>query len=1282
MKKILLSILSCMFVLSAIGQNLSDKNWIFGRTDGSNTTNINLDFYSGSGNSLYTQPLPLSMSPAPSAISSSNGFESWAVASDPNTGQLIFYTDGNEVFDATHNNITPTTPAYGLGASPSSAQPVVTCVMPICPFNKYYVFSNPTGKDPAGTTSGPVTYRIYDNSTATPSFSPTTSLPGLYSNTAVGEGMVIIPHGNDPYTFFLVTRLLNPINNIDGLSGNSQYVVYQIDPAGVTYLNVYDFGPGIGLDNTGASPIMNMSFNGNANSNPSIDKVAFTASRRSATSGDSRDTNYVFTCEFNNTTGQFLTATDFLVDAFDGEILYDCEFSPTGDFLYYASYFNSNLYQFQFSSGLKYQVAGFGPLRAGGLKLAPDGYIYHIKDAGLIGNNGTVQIGRITNPDVALTASTTTGTPDPIYDNVNIISTANTFATNFPEFLTTPQWSAVVDVAGSDTICQGESTDLLATIDAMGIGVTSYSWYYSSDGTNYNLIPGSGASNVVNQPGQYYILVNLEGSCNITSIPITIYESEDCCAAADDPLFTTITNNVTTNTYWDGKIYIPNNTIITVNNSVLDITTADVVFGSCSGIDFINGAELRANNSVFRPCSINDTWRGLKFFGSTINAHQINENTFKNAEIAINLEGKDELNNQITAQINSNTFSNCNEGIYINQSIYHGTIYGNNFITNNSFPNYFNCYESTNPNNVINIHANSFFNAELRIVPIEISQNSMSNNSLETALIVSGIDLLNTSTNVSSNKLTNMTDAITIQSPIGLVNIENNMLELNNAYSTSSNNTSQISIFNSQSSTVRISGNKLNNGDNIKSYIRTAIFTDGSSNINIFNNAIDGFDIGIYANQSGGLNISDNYLTNISNFGINTNLNEESTNFITCNDITMRVDLGSGISVEQGNSSTQITSNCIKDSHLGIELKGNSTIPIVSNNFIYNYQIGILNNGHTGSIGTASNPGMNTLWSNRNNSTDISSPLTTLNIANNFGVFNIFGNIITTQNNPYHSTASCAFQIAGYDNQGNLNTNFACRNDAIFLEAFEEENGELKLPSLNKFLTYLEHNENKFEIINAATNIEGINKSYLEEVLNYFNLKQADLNSIWYNYYKHNESYEQALVRLNNLNDSHYKQVERLNLKILNDITLNESDLKTLEKLINESNNSNANYNLAVSIAKSTAIPSVYKYNFPISEAPIIDQSKTIQIQKDMILLSAFPNPSEDQITLEILNGSESTYQTITIYNIDGKIVHQENISFTSGRKTLNIEHFASGTYFMSLNSEGEISGKLKFIKL
>ena len=120
MKQLLaLVFLSFWVGTSSFGQ-YQDRFWVMGRANSpSNTTNITFDFYPNDLSLYNTAEAPPSMMPPPTNISGTNGFEGWGVVTNPETGELLFYTDGNSVFDANHQDITP---AGGLGASPSSAR--------------------------------------------------------------------------------------------------------------------------------------------------------------------------------------------------------------------------------------------------------------------------------------------------------------------------------------------------------------------------------------------------------------------------------------------------------------------------------------------------------------------------------------------------------------------------------------------------------------------------------------------------------------------------------------------------------------------------------------------------------------------------------------------------------------------------------------------------------------------------------------------------------------------------------------------------------------------------------------------------------------------------------------------------------------------------------------------------------------------------------------------------------------------------------------------------------
>ena len=81
------------------------------------------------------------------------------------------------------------------GQLEAASQAEVIAVNPVCPFNQYYIFSNPTGVY-NGSTSGPVTYRLY---TVGGGFSPVTPLPGPHVSLRLGEGLRVITSKPDTF---------------------------------------------------------------------------------------------------------------------------------------------------------------------------------------------------------------------------------------------------------------------------------------------------------------------------------------------------------------------------------------------------------------------------------------------------------------------------------------------------------------------------------------------------------------------------------------------------------------------------------------------------------------------------------------------------------------------------------------------------------------------------------------------------------------------------------------------------------------------------------------------------------------------------------------------------------------------------------------------------------------------------------------------------------------------------------------------------------------------------
>jgi hypothetical protein len=163
MKKIYV-FLSIVLLGNNLYSQLQDRIWIFGRSV-TGSTNGTLYF----GNPL--NPVVNLPNGQPNNITANNGWEQWAIVTNPTTGHLIFYTDGQNVFDSLNNLVS----SFNLGGNFSCSQP--TAIAPVPKLKGYYIFPNPTGSCPNYVGIDPVTYRTYNVTSGT--FVPSTNLPGI-----------------------------------------------------------------------------------------------------------------------------------------------------------------------------------------------------------------------------------------------------------------------------------------------------------------------------------------------------------------------------------------------------------------------------------------------------------------------------------------------------------------------------------------------------------------------------------------------------------------------------------------------------------------------------------------------------------------------------------------------------------------------------------------------------------------------------------------------------------------------------------------------------------------------------------------------------------------------------------------------------------------------------------------------------------------------------------------------------------------------------------------------
>ncbi len=339
--------------IQSYSQNLAQHNWYFGSTaDG-----IRFNRGNNAAQAVTNQAIPF-------------GIGGSAVATDPATGNLLFYTDGTRIYDACH---LPMPNGTGLLGNSSGNQPAAVCPVPGQP-NKYFVFVN----DANFLTGGTIRRSVVDLS----QLGNATSQPGLgvveaaNKNAAVAgltnrsEGMIIIPNANGT-DYWLITHQTN----------SSNYTATPITAASYTANN---FSPAITTNNIGnpsAIPI----YVSNFSYNHKLKKLAVAAqSPRDdalildflpATGALSLD-RYIYSSGVLSATTESIY--DIQWDEKGGQYLYLSRIGETGipaDVLQY-DYTNSS------PSGAPTILNSiYNPstiFRSYGLQLAPDSSIYHI----------------------------------------------------------------------------------------------------------------------------------------------------------------------------------------------------------------------------------------------------------------------------------------------------------------------------------------------------------------------------------------------------------------------------------------------------------------------------------------------------------------------------------------------------------------------------------------------------------------------------------------------------------------------------------------------------------------------------------------------------------------------------------------------------------------------------------------------------------------------------------------------------------------------------------------
>ena len=346
-----------VLVSKSYSQGFSEYNWYFG------ASGQGVEFSKNTGKPVRVDITSLNQGGT-------------ATASDPYTGSILFYTDGNRVYESTNNLMLN---GSGLNANTSANQPVAICNVPGTT-DQYYIFTNTASFN----SSGIISYTIVNMGASGNSIFPA---PGLgevdliNKNIATGvnnasEAMVIIPNANED-GFWVVTHE----------NGASNYIALPIDNTG-----------NIGTPVTTALGSITIA------SNISHNTLSDTLAVSSQNQGE--DVELVY---FDRATGALSNAfsvtgtanTDFATEA-----IYDTEWSNSGNMLYISKHGATgsdvaNILQYDIANNTLSPILTSNIYRSYGLQMAPDSSIYHIYQEN---NGGNFLLGSISFSDSIITS--------------------------------------------------------------------------------------------------------------------------------------------------------------------------------------------------------------------------------------------------------------------------------------------------------------------------------------------------------------------------------------------------------------------------------------------------------------------------------------------------------------------------------------------------------------------------------------------------------------------------------------------------------------------------------------------------------------------------------------------------------------------------------------------------------------------------------------------------------------------------------------------------------------
>jgi hypothetical protein len=482
--------------------------------------------------------------------------------------------------------------------------------------------------------------------------------------------------------------------------------------------------------------------------------------------------------------------------------------------------------------------------------------------------------------------------------------------------------------------------------------------------------------------------------------------------------------------------------------------------------------------------------------------------------------------------------------------------------------------------------------------------------------------------------------------------------------------------------------------DNYSTFISQNEISNGFSAISCYNNneTFIGENV-LKAMIAHGIVSSDSYYTDIF-----------------CNNITVNKKIFNSswgvymefISDSLGLETSLIRNNCIFEANRAISVNGSncgSKLPIIFNNFLYNYQIGIEVYFASGSIGNDSLPGRNTFVSNNapNGSIDVVSHNDCqVDLYNNYGIFNLGANVNVVDDFQMNSTASCANQITEFTN----NTYNLYQEASLYSECKPMNFSEIAVieaqksqPSLSNnykqaFANWPEKDRLKklngvFKTLYNSKNYSGFTAVY-NTAKNSNNLSSQE--TLWLNYFYNfvQKNYSMALQNLSAISSNVDENLEELvklekikTTMLLNKTSPRDFDAATLKTLNQIFEAKGEGSKLANDYLKLAIDGHDYPFRtYEPTNFTYTGKVKTLQ----QSTASVWPNPAENEITIDyILVGEEAS--TVYLYDLTGRIVHQEPIMGKVGKANIGISKFSSGAYIINIKQGKNNVHQSKLIK-